>query len=67
MADDNLAIPEIPEPGTYEYECMIDRMRTLEKYSGLINAARKNIESRGLNFDEEFEKWRKNHDGECCP
>jgi hypothetical protein len=57
---------DIPESGTQEWENMIDDMRKYdtivlkfeEQYSGVINAARKSIESRGLNFDEEFAKWQ---------
>jgi hypothetical protein len=51
----------IPEPGTQAWERMIDGMRKMDQYSGVINAARESIEARGLNFDEEFEKWKKNN------
>jgi wyosine [tRNA(Phe)-imidazoG37] synthetase (radical SAM superfamily) len=50
----------IPEPGTSEWERMIDGMRKMERYSGVIIAARESIEARGLNFDEEFAKWKEN-------
>jgi len=49
----------LPEPGTQAWEDMVDGMRRMEQYSGVINAARKSIEARGLNFNEEFEKWKK--------
>jgi len=53
----------LPEPGTPEYEKMIDFMRTdLEsgmKYSKIIAAGRKIVEDRGGNFDEEFKKWKR--------
>ena len=54
----------LPKPGTQDWEDMIDFMRAdLESdmgYTKLINAARKSIESRGGNFDEEFAKWKEN-------
>lgn len=52
----------MPEPGTQEWENMVDFMRAdLENdmsYTKLINATRKIIEARGGNFDEEFAKWK---------
>jgi hypothetical protein len=51
----------MPEPGTKEYEDMIEFMREdLESgfaLTKIIMAARKSIESAGKNFDEEFAKW----------
>lgn len=51
------------EVGSDEYERMIDFMRSdLESgmsYSKIEMAARKIIKDRGGNFDEEFEKWKK--------
>jgi hypothetical protein len=51
----------MPEPGTKEYEDMVEFMRedlangfALTK---IIMAARKAIEAAGKNFDEEFAKW----------
>jgi hypothetical protein len=52
-------IPKLPEPGTQAWEDMIYNMREMNKYSGVIRAARESIEARGLNFDEEFAKWKK--------
>jgi hypothetical protein len=53
---------KMPEPGTDAYERMIDFMRAdLESgmaYSKIEMEARKIIEARGGNFDEEFEKWK---------
>lgn len=52
----------MPEPGTDAYERMINYMRAdLESgmaYSKIEMQARKIIEARGGNFDEEFEKWK---------
>jgi len=52
----------IPQPGTNEWESMIDFMRKdLESgmsYTKLIEAAKKNIEDRGGDFDVEFEAWK---------
>lgn len=52
----------MPEPGSREYDKMIDFMRAdLESgmgYSKIIEVAKKNIEADGRNFDEEFEKWK---------
>jgi len=58
MVDKRFIIPELPEPGTQAWENMIDNMRRLDQYSGIIQAARKSIEARGLNFDNEFKKWK---------
>jgi hypothetical protein len=53
----------MPEPGTKAWESMVDFMRAdLDNnmgYSKLIKAARESMESRGLNFDEEFSKWKR--------
>jgi hypothetical protein len=53
----------IPDPGSKEYEEMVAFMRAdLETdmgYSKIMEAARKSIEARGKNFQEEFEKWVK--------
>lgn len=52
----------LPEPGSDEYERMIDFMRAdLEcdmGYSKIIKAARDRMESEGRDFDTEFEKWK---------
>jgi hypothetical protein len=51
----------MPEPGTQEYEDMIEFMRQDLASGGaltkIIMAARKAIEDAGKNFDEEFAKW----------
>jgi hypothetical protein len=51
----------MPEPGTQEYEDMIEFMRQDLESGGaltrIIMAARKAIEDAGKNFDEEFAKW----------
>ncbi|MBW2646247.1 MAG: hypothetical protein JRE23_08730 [Deltaproteobacteria bacterium] len=53
----------MPEPGTLEYEDMVDFIRKdLEsgmRYTKLIKAAKDSIEARGGNFDEEFDRWKK--------
>ena len=52
----------MPEPGTKEFEDMIDFMRAdLESdmgYSKIIEAGRKIVEEDGRDFDEEFKKWK---------
>lgn len=56
----------LPEPGTQAWENMVDFMRKdLEsgmKYTKIEILARKIVEDRGGNFDEEFENWRKEKD-----
>lgn len=52
-------IPKLPEPGTQAWEDMVAHMRKMNQYSGVIRAARESIEARGLNFMEEFDKWKK--------
>jgi hypothetical protein len=47
-----IKLPKLPVPGSLKWESM--------GYSGIIAAAKKSIESRGLNFNEEFKKWKKN-------
>jgi len=58
-----MPLPEMPEPGTQEWEEMVDFMRAdLERdmgYTKLIKAAEEAIKARGGDFDEEFEKWKK--------
>jgi hypothetical protein len=53
----------MPEPGTREWEDMVDFMRKdLESdmgYTKIIKAAKDSIEARGGDFDEEFKKWKK--------
>ena len=53
----------MPKPGTQEFEDMIDFMRAdLESnmgYSKIIATGKKIVEDRGGNFEEEFEKWKK--------
>jgi len=55
----------MPDPGSDEYERMIDFMRedleTDMGYSKIIEAARKNIEADGRDFWKEFEKWKKDN------
>ena len=50
----------MPLPGDSGYESMVDFMRADLAcgmgYTNLIEAARKSIEARGLNFEEEFNK-----------
>lgn len=57
----------MPEPGTQDFENMIDFMRKdLEsgmQYSKIIEHGRKIVEDRGENFDEAFEKWREKKSG----
>jgi hypothetical protein len=52
-----------PEPGSPEYEKMIDFMRAdLEAnmaYSKIIEAAKKSIEGRGGDFMKEFDNWKR--------
>jgi len=52
----------MPEPGTKEFEDMIDFMRAdLESgmgYSKIIEAGRRIVEEDGRDFDEEFKKWK---------
>lgn len=59
---------KMPEPGSREWEDMVDFMRAdLEcgmGYSRIINTVRKRMEEDGKDFDEEFEKWKKNKDNE---
>ena len=54
---------EMPEPGSKEWEEMVDFMREdLESdmgYSKIIKFAKDRIEARDGNFNEEFEKWKK--------
>lgn len=54
----------MPEPGSQEYEKMIDFMRAdLESgmgYSKIIAAGKKIIEDRGENFEEKFAEWKEN-------
>lgn len=51
----------MPEPGTTEYEEMIEFMRYDLEHGGaltkIITAARKAIENAGKDFDDEFAKW----------
>lgn len=58
-------IHAMPEPGSQAWEDMVDFMRADVDsgmgYTKLIEAVRKSIESSGLNFDEEFEKWKANN------
>lgn len=58
----------IPEPGTKAYEEMVDFMRyDLEHdfaLTKIVMAARKAIEARGKNFDEEFAAWTKKQNEE---
>jgi len=57
----------MPEPGSQEFENMIDFMRKdLESgmgYSKIIEAGRKIVEDRGEDFDEAFKKWKENKNG----
>ena len=52
----------MPEPGTQEWENMVDFMRAdLNSgmgYSKIIEQGRKIVEARGGNFEEEFAKWK---------
>lgn len=61
-----IELPKLPEPGTQSWENMVDFIRAdmanVDRYSKLIKAAKKSIEARGLNFNEEFEKWKKNRE-----
>jgi len=53
----------LPEPGSKEYEDMIDFIRTdLDNnmlFSKLINNVRKSFLWQGRDFDKEFEEWKK--------
>jgi hypothetical protein len=57
----------MPEPGTMEYELMIDHMRAdLESGMALTKvemAARKILKERGKDFDTEFAKWKEENHG----
>lgn len=57
----------MPEPGTKEYEKMVDFMRAdLDSNMGLtkiIEGARKWFASEGRDFDGEFEEYRKQQKG----
>jgi len=59
----------MPEPGSAEYERMIDFMRAdLESdmgYSKIIAAGRKIVEDRGEDFDEKFKEWKENKNKKC--
>lgn len=52
----------MPEPGSPEYEKMIDFMRAdLESnmgYTKIEMGARKLMKEQGRDFDEEFKKWK---------
>jgi len=52
----------MPEPGSQAWEDMIDFMRkdldSGMSYTKIEMTARKIIEERGGNFDEEFKKWK---------
>lgn len=50
---------KLPEPGTNDWEILVNNMRELEKYTPIILAAKEIIEANGKNFNEEFEKWKK--------
>ena len=58
----------MPEPGTREFENMIDFMRAdLEsgmQYSALEITVRKMLKLQGRDFNKEFEKWKKEK-GRC--
>ena len=58
----------LPEPGTQEWENMVDFMRADiaggMQYTKIEILARKIVEDRGGNFDEEFENWRKERHNE---
>jgi len=52
----------MPEPGTMEWEKMVDYIRAdLESSGGCTKiemAARKLLEEQGQDFDTEFQKWK---------
>jgi len=56
-------LPKLPEPGTPKWETFVESIRELEKYSPLIQHAKKVIEASGRDFNEEFEKWKKKQGG----
>jgi len=70
QAEENLQvnIPNLPEPGTQAWEDMVDFMRedlnNNMMHTKIEILARKIVEDRGGNFDEEFENWRKEKDNE---
>jgi hypothetical protein len=51
-------IPELPDPGTEEWERFVDQIREIDTHMPMILHAKKLIEASGRNFDEEFEKWK---------
>jgi hypothetical protein len=57
---DDIKLPKLPEPGTQDWERMVDNMRQQLEYMPIIKAAKESIEARGLDFDEEFEKFKAN-------
>ena len=72
MKETNLILKEdlimMPEPGTKEFENMVDFMRAdLEsgmQYSALEITVRKMLKLQGRDFEKEFKKWKK-ETGRC--
>jgi len=62
MVDKRFIIPELPDPGSQEWEDMVDYMRKdLEGGMALTKIqiqARKILRTQGRNFDTEFLKWK---------
>lgn len=60
-------IPKLPEPGTQEWENMVDFMRkdldSNMQYSKIEMAARKLLKEQGRDFDGEFAKWKEKRNG----
>jgi len=54
----------LPEPGSKEYEDMIDFIRAdlnnRMLFSKLINEVRKSFEWQGRDFNQEFKTWKEN-------
>jgi len=57
-----MEVPKLPDPGSYEWERMVDFMREdLEsgmKHTEIELEARKLLASQGRDFDAEFKKWK---------
>jgi len=53
---------QIPTPGSSEWESWVDKARVdiarFEEQQQAINIAKRILKSKGLDFDEEFAKWK---------
>jgi hypothetical protein len=55
----NLELPQLPDPGTPEWDMFVDTIKVLEEHKPVILATKEIIEAQGKNFNEEFERWKK--------